>query len=219
VLEGSAIIVGVFAVAIYGSQLWVMSGQLDQMTKQYPELKKSADAAKVSADAAKNMLEMEKRTAENRDEASCTPAGDIAVGDEVYHVFINNGGKVTARHLVGHIEISLNKLPSNNRIRLLSEFDTGPTELAAQTSFDKFVNLGLSPRDWDELINTRETLVETSNIQYDNGFDRIVTVPRCYVVVWVPSPTDPNNRAHGSGLDCDRLPLQLANIAKEKARH
>jgi len=35
-------------------------------------------------------------------------------------------------------------------------------------------------------------------------------------MVWVPSPTDPNNRAHGSGLDCDRLPEFIATLAKTK---
>lgn len=162
-------------------------------------------ATQKSADAAKSSVEMEKRTAEKRDEAICRVDGDAAVGSDVYRTYVSNSGNITARRLSGHVEISLNKLPSNKRIRLLTSFDIAPQDLSSQKGLEHFDNTGISDAEWDDIINTHDSLVETSTIQYDNGFGRLVTVPRCYVMVWIPSPNDPNNRAHGSGLDCERL--------------
>lgn len=174
-------------------------------------------ATQKSANAAKSSAEMEKRTAEKRDEAICRVEGDIAVGSDVFQTYINNSGNVTARKLSGHVEISLNKLPSNKKIRLLTSFDIAPQDVPSQKGLQHFDNTGISHAEWENIINTHDSLVETSTIQYDNGFDRLVTVPRCYVMVWIPSPNDPQNRAHGSGLDCERLAQwSETNIAPAK---
>jgi len=210
-------VIGIVALGIYNGQLRVMRGQLDEIIRQYPELQKSADAAKTSADIAKNSFEMEKRRAEDSEEATCRPTGDIGVGETVYRFFIPNSGKDSARNLHGHIELSLNNLPSNNRVRLLAGFDVSQDELAGEKGLEKRISIDIS-RDWEKLINTKEILVATGEIQYENGFDRIRSSPMCYAMVWVPSPTDPNNRAHGSGLDCDRLPEFIATLAKTKTR-
>ncbi|HUC42235.1 MAG TPA: hypothetical protein VL913_00685 [Candidatus Micrarchaeaceae archaeon] len=162
-------------------------------------------ATQKSANAAKSSAEMEKRTAEKRDEAISRVEGDIAVGSDVFQTFVNNSGNVSARRLSGHVEISLNKLPSNERIRLLTSFDIRPQDIPSQKSLQHFDNTGISHAEWEDIINMHDSLVETSTVQYDNGFDRLVMVPRCYVMVWTPSPNDPNNRAHGAGLDCERL--------------
>ena len=170
-----------------------------------------------TADAAKESAEMEKRTAEKRDEAICRVEGNIAVESDVFQTDINNTGNVPARKLSGHVEISLNKLPSNERIRLLTSFDITPQDLPSQKNLQYFDNTGISHAEWEDIISTHDSLVETSTVQYDNGFDRVVAVPRCYVMVWIPSPNDPNNLAHGSGLDCERLAQwSEANITHAK---
>jgi hypothetical protein len=208
-------LIGIVALCIYNGQLRVMRGQLGEIIRQYPELQKSADAAKISADIAKNSFEMEKRRAEDTEEATCRPTGDIGVGKTVYRFFIPNSGKVSARNLHGHLELSLNSLPSNKPLRSLAGFDVSLDELAGEKGFDKRISIDIA-RDWEKLINTKETLVATGEIQYENGFDRIRSSTMCYAMVWVPSPTDPNNRAHGFGTDCDRLPEFLATLAKTK---
>jgi hypothetical protein len=208
-------VIGIGALYIYNGQLRVMRGQLGEIIRQYPELQKSADAAKTSADIAKNSFEMEKRRAEDSEEATCRPTGDIAVGATVYRFFMPNSGKVSARNLHGHIELSLNSLPGNKRSRLLAGFDVSQDELAGEKGFEKRVSIDIA-HDWEKLINTKETIVATGEIQYDNGFDRMRYSSMCYAMLWVPSPTDPNNRAHGFGVDCDRLPEFLATLAKSK---
>ena len=186
---------------------------------QLGPLRKSAEAAETSAYVSKNMFEMERRTAEKRDEAICRVEGDIAVGSDVFHTYVNNNGNVTARRLSGHVEISLNKLPSNKRIRLLTSFEIAPQDLVSQKSLQHFDNTGIARAEWEDIVNTRDSVVETSTVQFDNGFDRTVMVPRCYVMVWIPSPNDPNNRAHGSGLDCESLAQwSEANITHAKPR-
>jgi hypothetical protein len=160
-------------------------------------------ATQKSADAAKSSADMEKRTAEKRDEAICHAEGQVSVGSDVYETFVHNTGNVTARGLNGHVEITLNSLPSNKRIRLLTSFDITPQDLASLQGFRRSDNMGISREEWEDVINTHDTLVETSTLQYDNGFDRRVLTPRCYVMVWIPTPNDPNNRALGHGMDCE----------------
>ena len=176
-------------------------------------------ATQKSADAAKSSADMEKRTAEKRDEAICTVEGNVSVGSDVYETSIGNRGNVTARVRSGRIDISLNRLPGNEKIRILKSFDIPAQDIRPQQPLQLYDNMGLSKAEWEDIINTHDSLVETSTVQYDNGFDRLVTTPRCYVMVWRPSPNDPNNRAHGNGLDCERL-AQWAeqNIARAKPR-
>src|SRR5438094_6197842 len=49
-------VLGVIALCIYGGQLKVMRGQLNQMVQQLPEFQKSANAAEQSARVAKDTL-------------------------------------------------------------------------------------------------------------------------------------------------------------------
>jgi hypothetical protein len=205
--------VGAIGVAVWLAVLNM--GVLNEIRRQTPHIADSADAAKKSAAAVQDQVGMEKRTAENRDEAVCTTQGDIAVGESVFHTYISNSGNVSARNVTGHVDISLNKLPANNQTRLLGSFDVQPQDISSHHDLRNFLTVALSAADWDALVDTRESIVETSRIQYENGFNRMVSAPRCFAIFWVPSPDDPMNRAHGRAIDCDQLPVQLA---AERAR-
>jgi hypothetical protein len=173
-------------------------------------------ATQKAADTAKTSADMEKRRAEDSEEATCMPTGDIGVGETVYRFFLPNSGKVNARNLHGQIELSLNSLPSNEPLRSLAKIEISQDELAAGQRIEKHISMDIAS-DWEKLINSDETLVATGEIRYDNGFGRIRSSPMCYAIVWIPSPNDPNNRAHGSGLDCDRLQeWLLTNLPKLK---
>ena len=183
---------------------------------QWCASKKAADAAKSAAETTRNAFGMDKRRAEEIEEAKCTILGDIGIGERFYTVTIPNGGKVSARDMRAHIEISLNALPSNKRIRLIKVLDIFQPELAANRPIEKMIDLSLTPQEWEGIIQTRKGLVETGTIQYENGFDRIVDNSVCRVLAAVPSPDDPLNRAHGSVPDCDRLQQFLSTMAKPK---
>jgi hypothetical protein len=68
-------VIGIVALFIYYGQLRTMNRTYGEMVRQYPELQKSADAAKKSADTAENSFRVERRRAEDMEEAICTLKG------------------------------------------------------------------------------------------------------------------------------------------------
>ena len=68
-------VIGIVALCIYYGQLRTMNLTYGEMVRQYPELQKSADAAKKSAETAENSFQVERRRAEDMEEAVCTLKG------------------------------------------------------------------------------------------------------------------------------------------------
>lgn len=60
-VNGVLAIVGIIALCIYGGQLGVMHGQLEEIKKQYPQLQKSADAARDGVNQAQAGSRLDQR--------------------------------------------------------------------------------------------------------------------------------------------------------------
>jgi hypothetical protein len=208
-------IIGIVALCIYNGQLRVMRGQLGEIIRQYPELQKSADAAKKSADTAEHSFQVERRRAEDMEEAILNwNGGGMAAFDNFYRISIGNSGKVTARDIEAHLEISLNAVPSNKKIRVLGNRDISTPELAREKSLDQKLELPLSSRDWENIADTRQVIVASWRIRYENGFERIISDTSCQVWLYYRTPGDKLNPIQGRGTDCGRLPELLAGIPK-----
>jgi hypothetical protein len=205
------------AYTIFSFMQWrVMRGQLSEIIRQYPELQKSADAAKKSADTAEHSFQTERRRAEDMEEAICTlNGGGMTALDNLYPVYITNSGKVTARDIEAHIEVSLNTLPSNRKIRVLVNTDISLPELAREKSTPtQKLNLPLSSREWQNIADTKQAIVQTAKIKYENGFERIISDAHCDIWLYYRTPQDKLNPIQGRGTDCKRLPELLAGVPR-----
>jgi hypothetical protein len=204
------------AYTIFSFMQWrVMRGQLSEIIRQYPELQKSADAAKKSADTAEHSFQMERRRAEDIEEAICTLyAAPMGARNNLFQVLVSNTGKVTARGIEAHVEISLNAVPSNKKIRVLVNADISAPELAKEKGLEQRPELPLSSREWENILDTKEIIVTSGKIRYENGFERIVSDTNCQVWLYWRTPEDKLNPAQGRGTACSRLPELLASVPK-----
>jgi hypothetical protein len=105
----------------YSRAQWkVMHDQLPELHTSAQAAKDAAGAAKQSADTQEHSFLMEKRRAEDMEEAICAlrSTGTAAL-DHLYQIFVANSGKVTARNVEAHVDISLNAVPGNKKLREL----------------------------------------------------------------------------------------------------
>jgi len=184
-----------------------------QIKKQTPEIAKSADAAKTASETTKNSFDMEKRRAEDTEEAVCTVQGEPwpSVGDRFFHTYIPCGkGQVPARGLIVHVELSLNTLPSNKRLHLIDAFDLSEEKHGAKLT-ERYTELGFIHGEWNEITNAKNAIVEEGTIQYDNGFGRIIHGSICMVFFAYSAPDGP----HGQGVDCGQLQITLDSLRRQ----
>ncbi len=174
-------------------------------------------STKKSADTQERSFNLAIRRAEDSDQAKLTMTGSISVASKVFDFAIANNGNVSAHNFRAHIELSLNSLPDNKRVALLTAFDVSKDDFSKSEAVEKFMSFEeLDKTTWDKIINYDYSLVEISTISYENGFSHQRHSNPCLAMVWVPSPNDPQNRAHGSGIDCDRLAQWLESIPRFK---
>ena len=199
-------VIGIFALLIY-------NGQLREMRKATEATGKAADAAKQSADTATDAFKMEKRRAEDMEEAICrVQGGGTAARDNMYPLEIINSGKVSARNVEAYIEISLNAVPSNRKLRTLATLNISANEIPKEKDEARRLNLPLSARDWENIADTNEIIVQSGTLKYENGFDRINTETVCDFWLYLRTPEDKLNPIQGRGATCERLPELLKSF-------
>jgi len=221
-LTGGIAFFGLCTVVAAFLQWDAMRGQLGEMkggAKDTHDLVTAAidqaNAAKKSADTAENSFRVERRRAEDMEEAICTlTGGGGAAYDNFYQVSIGNNGKVTAREIKAHVEVSLNAVPSNKRIRALASTDISMPELGREKDVTQKLKLPLSSEDWQNIADTKEIIEQSATITYENGFERVISNNRCDMWLYYRTPQDKLNPIQGRGFDCSRLPEQLAAVPK-----
>lgn len=176
-----------------------------------------AEAAKQSADTAADSFKMEKRRAEDMEEAICrVQGGGTAARDNIFPVQIINNGKVSARNVEAHIEISLRAIPSNQKIRTLATLTISANEIPKEKDEARRLNLPLSSHDWDNIADTKEMIVQSGTLKYENGFDRINNETVCDFWLYFRAPEDKLNPIQGRGATCGRLPELLRSFAPKQ---
>lgn len=156
-----------------------------------------------AANTAVQSFSLAKRHAEDSDEARCVVSSTIDTGSNISHLTLENSSKTPARNVHAHIEISENRLPGNERIKLFATRDIAPDELENDGPIPIDVVLeGLGKQEWDSIKQTNESLVVSSTIQYDNGFDRIRHVTFCTALVF---DNRPGIEPRGFSPRCDAL--------------
>jgi hypothetical protein len=214
IVIGIELFCAIALVVITGYYTHYAGGQLVEMRNATQATKNAADAAKTSADIARSSYEMERRRAEDMEEAVCRlSGGGMAAFDNFFPIYISNTGKVTARGIRAHIEISLNTFPNNKKIRVLAAKDISIPELTREKGMDQKEKLPLSPLDWENIADTKQIIADSGQITYENGFERVVSDTVCQVWVYYRTPEDKNNPIQGRGTDCNRISDLFPNIA------
>lgn len=191
--------------------------QAQQLIKQFPEIKLSADAAKQSADTAEHSFEMERRRAEDTEQAIISESsGMFYVFRNVYYVDLGNSGRVTARNIRANIEIFLTALPRNRSIRSLGTFNITVPQLEKEKDLRHTMDLRLTAGDWKNIADTKEAITESGYVRYENGFDRTVENKVCNVWIYFRTPEDKLNPIQGRGSICDRLADLLASYPPKR---
>lgn len=191
--------------------------QAQQLIKQFPEIKLSADAAKQSADTAEHSFEMERRRAEDVEQAIISESsGQFYVFKNVYYVDLSNTGKVTARNINANLEISLTALPRNRKIRTLGTLDITAPQLEKEKDLRHTLDLLLTPTDWNNIADTKEAITESGYVRYENGFERTIEDKVCNVWIYYRTPEDKLNPVQGRGAICDRLADLLASYPPKR---
>ena len=72
------------------------------------------------------------------------------------------------------------------------------------------LKLPLSAEDWQNIADTKQVIVQSATMKYENGFERIISNARCDIWLYYRTPQDKLNPIQGRGFDCSRLPEQLA---------
>jgi hypothetical protein len=202
----------------YSRAQWkVMHDQLPELHTSAQAAKDAAGAAKQSADTQEHSFLMEKRRAEDMEEAICAlhSTGTAAL-DHLYQIFVANSGKVTARNVEAHVDISLNAVPGNKKLRELGTIDISAPELGKDKTLDRRLDLPLTAHDWENIADTKQVIVQSGRIRYENGFERTVSDITCDVWFYFRTPEDKTNPIQGRGTACDQLSQQLAGIQKQK---
>lgn len=217
VLAGIGIIVAAgTGVAIYWQDK-IASSTLNELQKEYPKFSESADAAKRSADIAEHSFEMERRRAEDTEQAIISESsGQFYVFKNVYYVDLGNSGKVTARNISANIEIFLTALPRNQRIRSLGTVNITAPQLEEGKDLRHTLNLPLTTGDWNNIADTKEAITESGHFRYENGFDRTIENKVCNVWIYFRTPEDKLNPVQGRGSICDRLADLLASYPPKR---
>jgi hypothetical protein len=187
---------------------------------------KSADAAKVAALAAKqsadtqeNSFQMERRRAEDQEEAICRLRTDgMAALDHVGHVRVINSGKAKARNVEAHVDTYLADAITLKKLRDLGSVDISTSELSGDQSLDRGINLPLTARDWQNLADTNQVIIDSGHVRYENGFGRVVDEPFCDGWWYFRTPEDKNNPIQGRGTECGQIPQNVAGVRKQKAK-
>jgi hypothetical protein len=192
---------------------------------EIPEIKKSADAAKDAALAAKQSADtqnqsyqMERRRAEDQEEAICRLHTGMAALDNVGHVYLANSGKTKARNVEARVDTYLADATTLKKLRQLGSVDISTSELEKDQSLDRGVNLPLTAHDWDNLADTNVVIIDSGRIRYENGFGRIVDEAVCDGWWYFRAPEDKLNPVQGRGNECGQIPQSVAGIKKQKAK-
>jgi hypothetical protein len=208
----------VFTSVIAGSTFLYMIAAiwtLVELSKSTKATQIAADAAKKSADTAERSFQVERRRAEDQEEAICrlSTAGPAAF-DNSLPVYLSNSGKVTAREIAAHLQVSLNTVPSNKTIRVLTSTDISAPELAKEKNLDRKLELPLSRQDWENIVDTKQIIVVAGTVRYENGFERTISDTHCEFWLYYRTPQDKLNPATGRGADCSRLHEVFTGIPK-----
>jgi hypothetical protein len=195
--------------------------------KMYHANKESADAAKdaalaakQSADTQENSFQMERRRAEDQEEAICRLRTDgMAALDHVGHVRVINSGKTKARNVEAHVDTYLADAITLKKLRDLGSVDISTSELSGnEQSLDRGINLLLTARDWQNLADTNQVIIDSGHVRYENGFGRVVDEPFCDGWWYFRTPEDKNNPIQGRGNECGQIPQNVAGVRKQKAK-
>jgi hypothetical protein len=212
-----ATVVMAVATAIYA---FYAGRQWKAINDQLPELQKAASAADTNATIAKNSFEMERRRAEDQEEATCRlQTYGTAVSVNFDQATVINDGKVKARNITAHLDASLYDIvDTDKKIRDIGSVDLSAGELAGNSqSLTQQFNLALSAHDWQNLADTNQMIVYKGHVGYENGFGRLVEQPYCMAWYFFRSATDQNNPIQGRGTPCSNLPAQMNEVRREKA--
>jgi hypothetical protein len=187
---------------------------------QLRPLKQSANAAQVASETQKYSFDMERRKAEDQEEAICILRSDgVAALDQLAYIRVINSGKVKARGIEAHVDIFLRDAWTDKKIRDLGTVDISSSELAGNNGdIDHPLNLPLTTRDWQNLADSNQVIINSGHIRYENGFDRVVDEPYCDGWYYFRTPEDKLNPIQGRGTTCAGLALQMAGIRKQKAQ-
>jgi hypothetical protein len=184
--------------------------------KMYRANKESADAAKQAADVAENSFRITKRHTEDADEAIAQMRGEPEPGGNIETITVSNIGKVSAHNFSAHIEISRNRLPSNERISQLGLLDISQEEIRINTPITRRVVLtDIGKADWERIGQIREAIVVKATMQYENGFDEIRHPTYCQeFLVQLPHPGNIPQTPSNVLVDCTDL---FAYFERERA--
>ena len=180
--------------------------------------RKAARVASYTAGIAADQFAMDERRAEDAEEAILAVNSTPTVGDRFLPFGITNSGKATARDVNGSLDISLTRLPSGRLLRVLERFKVSLTELRPTLpgrpySYSHLFSLHIGD-DWRALDATKEALVLSASLQYENGFGHLQRVRVCTDWVFYPTPENaPLNPISGAGFDCDDLGRWLRDRA------
>jgi hypothetical protein len=97
-----------------------------------------------------------------------------------------------------------------------SNVDISASELPGEKDLDRRIELPLSAHEWDSIADTKQIIVDSGTLTYENGFDRVVTATVCEVWLYYRVPEDKLNPIQGRGSTCDRLPKLLKNAASQR---
>jgi len=205
-----------FVYVKYSKKQWsVMSEQLTEMRASTKAAQDAAIAAKQSSDTAEHSFEMERRRAEDMEQAIISESsGQFYVFKNIYYVDLANTGKVTARDVSSNIEISLTTLPRNKKVRSLGTFNIMAPQIEKEKNLRHTLDLQLTTAEWNNIADTKEAIAELGYVRYENGFGRTIDNKICNVWIYYRTPEDKLNPVQGRGAICDRLPDLLANLPK-----
>jgi hypothetical protein len=174
--------------------------------------KKAANAATSAAETAENSFQLERRRAEDSDEAICNVRGDLVIGETIEHLSISNSGKVPAHKVRAHIEISRNSLPTNQRLTLFQSLDISEDELRADPIVKDIPLSGFGGADWRSMRELREAIVISGTISYENGFGSNRNKSFCHAELVAPQPPGNNPLELAVLTECDTLPAELSRF-------
>jgi hypothetical protein len=178
--------------------------------------KEAANAAESAARTAEDSFKFTRTRVEANDEATLSVLSytDFVnnAKSALQHLSISSTGNVLAKDFRAHLEFTRNSLPSNKRLALLYTLDISEDEVRKDTPITKTIVLpALGKREWEKVQQTREAVVTSGTLQYDNGFGTIKHRQFCedFVTGGVTSVYR---------VECDRLPEIVDRVKREKGR-
>ncbi len=174
--------VAIVGVCIYGRQLGVMQGQLDQMSTQFPEIQKSANAAKSAAETAHDALVLGERSRVGFPLFNVGPP-KVIIGPNIElhgNIELENYGKIPASiDFVGvKLEVRDTPVPEGFKYTpplIPSKFDLMPGQKGYKSANSKYT---ISGPDYEAVMLRKKRLVLHGRVVYHDAFGAYVSAIR-----------------------------------------